>query len=357
MLRSRGLLGQSIGIYRIVAKQEIPQEIWNGVLPTGGDYIQTSGRQTVRVIQVQCSRGELLARLTFGAIGACSVLDIKLSTHAADFWIPHIIRRMGFFNAEGQLRRFFNYLETAAHLDSAAWDPRSIFARVQSDIRRDFAYALAIQDGGSLSFGRGQSPTQVFYDRLSVLGNTIAAFGKLLKESAGADEAIFHSFLAQNSALLDIYAEATSKPRFVHPNGMHSATGKAYLEPDFVLKFPDGTYRLVELERPSKMIATKEGHPRAQFSQASFQIAEWREFIANHYELIRGRFPGIATSTGAMLIIGRSTEEALGGPRNVREYKATLRMLLTNTDIYTYDELWQRANEAYIRLVSLSPRT
>jgi hypothetical protein len=131
--------------------------------------------------------------------------------------------------------------------------------------------------------------------------------------------------------------------------------GKASLEPDFILKYRDSTYKLVELERPSKLVATQQGQPRADFTQASFQIAEWRAYIANHYELIKDRFPGISTSTSAILVIGRSTENAFGGGRKIHEYKATLRTLLSNTEVFTYDELWERANEAYTRLVSLVP--
>jgi hypothetical protein len=252
-------------------------------------------------------------------------------------------------------RRFFNYLETAPHIELAAWDPRSVFTRAQSDVRRDFASALTEGDGGSFSFGRGQNPVQSFYDRLSILGSTLTAFAKLLKESDDADEATFHAFLAQNTVLLDVYAEAISKPRFVFPPDQHSAVGKAHLEPDFILKYRDGTYKLVEIERPGELIATQQGQPRAAFTQASFQIAEWRAYIANHYDLLKDRFPGISTSTGAILVIGRSTEKAFGGGRKVHEYKATLRGWLSNTELFTYDELLERANETYTRLVSLSP--
>ena len=123
---------------------------------------------------------------------------------------------------------------------------------------------------------------------------------------------------------------------------------------DFVLKYSDGSYRLVELERPSKLLATRRGEPRAEVNQAAFQIAEWRAYIANHYHLIKQDFAGISTRQSAMIVISRSTAEAFGGDRDRRLYKEILSTQYPSIDIVTYDELLERARQAYGRIASLA---
>jgi hypothetical protein len=78
-----------------------------------------------------------------------------------------------------------------------------------------------------------------------------------------------------------------SRPRFVYPEGK-SPLGKAYVEPDFVIRRPGSRYTVVELERPGKLVATKRGHARAEVTQASFQIAEFKDYIVEHYDLAQG---------------------------------------------------------------------
>lgn len=352
-LKSTGLLGQPIGIYRIVARQQLDDLVWNGVLPEPVEATTFCvGECDIVINFVQCSIAEFVGRLTFGAYG--NVLDIHLPGPSSNFWVPHVTRNFGFFNAERKNRRFLNYLEILPHITEAAWDERSIFVRVQADLRRDFAHAFVAlgNPGGFLSFGDAQFRSR-FFDRLAELANRIALFGALLRESSDADESVFHSFLASNSILLDVYSIAISKPRFNYPSGS-GPLGKEYVEPDFVLKYQDGSYKLVELERPSKAVATKQGHPRSEFTQASFQIAEWRHFLANHYDVVRGKFPGISNNPGAMLVISRATERSFGTDRDITDYKALLRAHLPSTEVFTYDDLLDRAKFAYAKLLSLS---
>jgi hypothetical protein len=281
------------------------------------------------------------------------VLDAKISDPHDKFWVPHITRNMGFMNAARSNRRFINYLETSSHVEDAAWDQHAIFVRVQADLRRDFAHAfMPFLTAGSISFGEAQH-RNAFFDRLTKLANTIDAFASLLRDQGDAQETVFHNFLANNSILLDVYADAISKPRFVYPPGA-GPLGKAYVEPDFILNYADGTYKLIELERPNKDVATKQGHPRGEFTQASFQIAEWRHFIAIHYELIKAKFPGISLNPGAMLVISRSTTKSFGVGRRMDDYKGLLRAYLPNTEILTYDDLLDRATRAYVRLSTIS---
>ncbi|MFL6286542.1 MAG: Shedu anti-phage system protein SduA domain-containing protein [Pyrinomonadaceae bacterium] len=353
LLKAQGRWGKPIGIYRIVAQQGVPEELWQGQF---GDIIEdtTTTVDSIRITvrSYRWSRVEMLQRLTFGALGY--ILDIHLRGYESDFWLPHIIRHTGFCTADRRYRRFFNYLEILPHVDKAAWDTRTILTRVQVDVRRDFGWAFSRseQDAGYISFGPAQNWIQPFYDRLSRLGDTINQFVILLNECEEDDERIFHEFLRAHSILLDVYGDAVSKPRFVYPED-ESPLGKAYVEPDFIIKYPDGNYKLVELEKPAKLMATKHGQPRAEVNQAAFQIAEWRAFIANHYDQLKTDFPGLAVNHTAMIVISRTTQRSYGEGRNIRKYKELLQSQFPTVDILTYDELLERARGAYTRLAGL----
>jgi antiviral defense system Shedu protein SduA len=354
-LKKLGIWGKAIGIYRIVSKGALPAEVWAGNVDSIVDSAQSNFEGVeFRVCQTSLLRLDVLRRLTFGAVG---ILDLHLPGIESQFWFPHVIRRLGFCTADRQHRRFFNYLEIIHHVDPAAWDKRSIATRVQVDVRRDFGWAFGAagndEAGGSISFGHGQSWVQPFFDRLTILNNTLQEFSSLIVNQRGAVESVFHEFLQKNPILLDVYAEATSKPRWYYPAG-DSPLQKEYVEPDFVLRYSDGSYRLVELERPSKLLATGQGQPRAEVNQAAFQIAEWRAYIANHYELIKKHFPGIAIRQSATIVISSSSTQSYGERRDPKKYKELLATQYPGLDILTYDELLDRTRAAYTRLASLA---
>ena len=118
------------------------------------------------------------------------------------------------------------------------------------------------------------------------------------------------------------------------------------------MKYPDGSYRLVELERPNKELATVQGQPRAGVNQAAFQIAEWRAYIANHYDLLKAEYPGISVRQSATIVIGRSSSTGVG--RSLQQYKELLASQYQTVDVLTYDELLERARHAYAGLTSLA---
>jgi hypothetical protein len=313
-LKARGLWGKPIGIYRLVAKDGIPDVVWQGDLPEAVAHASVESEDVaVRVDTLDLSIDELVQRLTFGAFGIC--VDVHLPDRDSDFWTPHIVRDIGFFPADRHARRFVNYLEITVHLDEAAWDLRAIGTRVQADVRRDFANAFSLPTGGggTLSFGRIRWIEQ-YLDRLSGLRVAIDGLKELLHSQDVLEDAV-HDYLTANPILLDVYGEAVSKPRFRYPD-KESPLGKTYVEPDFIIRFPGRRYRLVELERPGKRVATVQGQPRAEVTQATFQIAEWRAYVANHYDIIRAEFPGISTACSATVIISRSSQGFLGAGRD-----------------------------------------
>jgi hypothetical protein len=108
------------------------------------------------------------------------------------------------------------------------------------------------------------------------------------------------------------------------------------------------------LERPSKPIATKQGQPRAEVTQSSFQIAEWKAYIRNHYDLLKQEFPGIAVNFSTMIVISRSSEESFGAKRDIRRYMELLKEQFAIDEVLTYDDLLARAKQAYVALASLA---
>jgi hypothetical protein len=342
------------GIWRVISDKTLPPKVWYGRMPA---ILETEKLETevgtIVCHRVGCSTDELIRRVTFGALANLVPFSI---VHNEGFWFPAIVRNIGFFNAERSEVRFFSYIEASNHLDEAAWDLRTISVRIRSDLRRDFIWSfLGSHKVGSFTGGIFSAGPHQHSDRQKLFGisDDINGFTNLLQETEAGNESVFHQYLLEHSSLLDVYAEVISKPRFKYPNTQDSPLGKAYVEPDFVLRYPDGTYKLVELERPSKSIATAQGHPRAEFTQASFQIAEWRDYLSKHYNVIKDQFPGLTANVGGILVIGRSTEKALRKDSRGKDYKSLLRIHLSNTEVYTYDDLLERAIKANFKMSSL----
>jgi hypothetical protein len=91
---------------------------------------------------------------------------------------------------------------------------------------------------------------------------------------AGVREVSLRPDIRKFSIFLDVYGTCESKPQFVYSAGATSPIGKTSLEPDFLIRYPDRSYKLIEIERLSKNVATAQGQPRAEIAQAVFQCAE-----------------------------------------------------------------------------------
>jgi Domain of unknown function (DUF4263) len=354
--RAKSLDDKNIRFYRVDSKVPLSSEIWSGSLgPFSEEEVSVAGPCEFRVRRTEMNCVEVLRRLTFGAFGC--LLDLHLPGPEAPFWDPRIVERLGFVTVGGEHQRFVDYLELSPHVEAAAWDERAIATRVAADVRRDFGRAFSAANsesgGGSIAMGKGHQWVQPFFDRLSILETRLAEFANLLQTQPDADESVFHAFIQKHPILLDVYAEPIPKPRWPYPPGA-SPLGKGYVEPDFVLKYPDGSYRLVELERPAKNLATAKGEPRAGVNQAAFQIGEWRAYIANHYDLLKANYPGISVRPSATIVIGRSSVASVGQGRTLQQYKELLASQYQTIDILTYDELLERGRQAYTRLTSLA---
>ena len=361
LLKAKEIWAKPIGLYRIVAQSGITDEIWRGYLGRLVSSIQVQAEGVkISVNKYDVDWLSLVQRLTFGAYGL--ILDVKLPKPTSPYWRPHVTRDLGFAPADRNNKRFFHYLELDPHLDSAAWDERSIPTRISVDLRRDFAYSFVKRHysrggtnsgGGTISIGPTNLWAEGIRDHLGILGDTITQFTRLLSEKPDADESVFHEFLERNPIMLDAYGDIKSKPRFVYPPG-ESPVGKEYVEPDFIVCYPNNSYKLIELESPSKNLGTERGEPRADVTQAAFQIAEWKTYILKHYDRIREEFPGISLDHRTMIVISRATEKSVGPGRGVQEYLELVKNQLKVDEVFTYDDLAMRATSAYARLSALS---
>lgn len=369
LLKAQGLYGKSIGIYRIVAKDGVPPEIWAGELPKPHASAElVVDATTVRVFEYEMVWHDLIQRLTFGAFGL--ILDLKLPDEGSEFWNPRIVRDFGFATADRTHKRFFHYLELIRHVDSAAWDSRSIWARVHVDIRRDFSSFIGAigRPGGSIAFNAPEGEVRDYVvrvnaepsgseqqKRLAALAKLIEDFTTLLDDGIDADESVFHDFLRANPVLLDLYNQRiVDRPHLTFPPGKTSGVGKDYVEPDFVIEYPNRSYKLVELERPGKLVATAKGEPRKELTQAAFQIGEFRAFIDKHYNRISADFPGISSRCSAMVVISRNTEKSFGVGRDKNEYMDLIKGMYGDIEFLVYDDLLARAGQALANISMLT---
>jgi hypothetical protein len=355
LLEANQLVGKNIGIYRIVSPVKLTEDEWTGTLPVP-DSVEERLSQglMIRVNPIH----HVLASDHFPPHlrGPRSNDRPPPPTSDSPFWEPHKIRRFGFAPATRSHRRWFSLLELSPHVSSAAWDVRALRTRVNVDVRRDFQHAVAVasQPGGYIEIAgeASRAPLDLIRDRLARLAQAIDEFAVLLADQSGAAEAVFHEFLARNPILLDVYGLVESKPRFVYPQG-DSPLGKTYVEPDFIVAYAGQRYRLIELERPAKDLATRSGEPRSGVTQAAFQVGEWKDFINNHYDQLRSRYPGISSKPYTQVIISRSTTMR-PADCDLARYQALLREQLAVDEVITFDNLLERARRAFVQIAGIN---
>jgi Domain of unknown function (DUF4263) len=343
---------------RIVGSGErLPAAIWNGKIPRArASATADVGEGTIiEACELDVDWRELIARLTFGAFGP--ILDLQLADGTSPFWMPVIVQDLGFTRADRAAKRFFHHLELDPHVDDAAWDKRAIPVRVSADVRRDFI-AAPLEPGGRIrvpgpqaSFPVPAPPT--IADQLPALASAVAELREALEADPPPDEAVMQTLFETHPVLLNVYGRVIPQPRLEYPEG-GGPTRKTFVEPDFIIVedlVSGPRYELIEIERPGKQMATAAGHSRVDLTQAAWQIAEWRAYIANHYDLIRDRYPGISMQHRSTIIISRATERSFGRAE-IQSWIELARTQLRVDDILLYDDVLRRAQSALDRLVA-----
>ncbi len=116
---------------------------------------------------------------------------------------------------------------------------------------------------------------------------------------------------------------------------------------------PTGSYRLIEIERASKNLATKAGHARQDLAQSAFQIAEWKQFIAQNYHVLENTFPNISENSPSAIILSRSTQNGFDSQVALRAKVDQLKRQFNVDEILTYDDVLKNARSLFDKLSSL----
>ncbi|MFJ4111482.1 Shedu anti-phage system protein SduA domain-containing protein [Pseudomonas sp. NPDC089758] len=359
-LAENKLLGKSTGIHRIVSDSPLASCVWRGRIQDIQRELTITDEKLglkLKLKQINSDFKKLVNILTFGAFG--SVLDPHLGNSSSDFGKSHTIKNLGFFPADLNNRRFFKHFEIFSHADEAAWDLRIINLRVQQDLRRDIGSALATAggdaQGGSMSFGETRW-LESYNNKLESLSTAIRALGEALRFQPDGVESVFHQILEDHPILLDVYGTCESKPELAYPHGQTSPIGKTKLQPDFIIRYPDESYKMIEIERPSKPVATSQGQPRAEVGQAVFQTAEWKNYIKTHYSIIAKRYPGIQSKCRTSVIMSRLTQQHFKNISDARNYMGLIMDQYSIDEFLTFDDLLERAITAYAMLSGLPPQ-
>jgi hypothetical protein len=204
-----------------------------------------------------------------------------------------------------------------------------------------------------MSFGNVPTWIEAYNNRLESLRVAINDLREALQFNGDDVEAVFHAVLQKHPLLLDVYGICENKPEFAYPTGSTSPIGKTKLQPDFLIRYPDQSYKLIEIERPSKPVATVQGQPRAEVGQAVFQTAEWKNFIKTHYQVVADRYPGIQSKCKTAVVMSRFNQESFKNVTDARAYMGLMMDQYSIDEFLTFDDLLERACTAYALLSGL----
>jgi hypothetical protein len=158
-----------------------------------------------------------------------------------------------------------------------------------------------------------------------------------LLASHADDEATFQEFLTAHPQLLDPMAiQIWPKPQL-----------RGAWIPDFVVRRSDGSYTVVEIEKPSKLIVTQTGQLSADCTQAERQVSDYRTFLTRNFADASRHFPHFEEPDG-LVVIG--LERALSNEQrvilsNANRHRSGLR-------IVGFDYLLERARTISANLIS-----
>ncbi|MGW7556513.1 Shedu anti-phage system protein SduA domain-containing protein [Streptomyces rimosus] len=123
---------------------------------------------------------------------------------------------------------------------------------------------------------------------------TLARFDDLLQEDG--PEFIYQDFLRENPVLLNpLAAEVIPQAKM----GLEFIT-------DFTLRLHNGSYTLVEIERPRDRIFTRADDLTSRFNHAVGQVLDFQTWISENSAYAAKHFPGISAPHGVVIMGMRS---------------------------------------------------
>lgn len=196
----------------------------------------------------------------------------------------------------------------------------------------EFGKALALRSLMTALYNASQVEAALAqFDPMRGARNTYSAVIDAFEElvSTAGEEPVHQYLVAHPELLFPCRAAIRSKVPF----GSHVS--------DLVVREPDGTYTLVELESPKRKLFTQAGDPTADLTHAMNQVTSWRRYIEDNVRTVQDELglPGITTAARTLVVIGRSAELN-------EQTRRTLLAMASETrgrEILTYDDVVDRA--------------
>jgi len=172
------------------------------------------------------------------------------------------------------------------------------------------------------------------------LRRCIADFENLLNHNDVHEKQHIHPFIANNPFLL-------------HPNPDEFFSEVAIglgteFRMDFLLRLPDSSYLLVEIENPRHRLFTTSGDFSAPVNHAVRQVEDWQDWIETNLLVVEKKYPGMVAPFG-QVVIGRSHDLDEQQLRRLRRRNINTRGRLV---VSTYDDLITQARTYVARLAT-----
>jgi ppGpp synthetase/RelA/SpoT-type nucleotidyltranferase len=204
-------------------------------------------------------------------------------------------------------------------------------ANAASLVEHDLRYAWASHPGTTARLDAAR-------ERVGDLSQIVDEFELLLSHPDVHEKRDVHPYIAKHPFLLFPNPDALFSER---PLGL----GTQY-RMDFVIRRPDASYLLVELENPRHRLFTIAGDFTAEVNHGLRQVEDWQSWIEEHLPTVQSEYPSMV-SPEALVVIGRSKELSTDSKRRLERRNINMRGRIK---LRTYDDLLQEAR-AYVRSI------
>jgi len=316
---------------------------------------------SIEAATYKCSLQSFIRRITLGIFNVQRTPTSEYGRHSG-------LAKLTLQNVASKKERPVSSIIWFPYRDRAGLHPNNAWIYAFYDIRYDIAGAIAFSEktGKVYELGEGKEiiavPTETIwreYDIKTKLGAKLVKFSKdieefafLLEDSKYTHEKKFLDYLDHHPHLLDLYAVYIEPQPFlkIPDPELSTIAGKGRL-PDYIAKYRDDTYMLIEVERPSKPIFVGDDiRPSFQLTQAINQVSIWDEIIRCFGNYLQ-EYPGIRNHR-SLVIIGREHAEKFQSPKKFREELNRINQLHSGSriSVITFDDLVERARIAIAKI-------
>jgi hypothetical protein len=206
-------------------------------------------------------------------------------------------------------------IELSSKINAIRWNENLASSEARNDV-------LTFVTGHLLNSDQSQPP-----EIYSKLESAIADFDTLIKSDPKEEDV--QQYLTENPSLLSQSA-VSIRPKV--------ELGSEYIT-DFVIERVEQEYVLVEIERPSNMLFTRQGDPRSRLTHAQRQVEDWLDWVSDNKGYARRHILPDINEPEGMIIIGlRSRLDKQGKKALTRKNRE-----LTRIRILTFDDLISEA--------------